>query len=245
MNECLDLSTSGCCWLSNTDTPGYCLLYEAGCTLPRHWVHLVSGQAAAACLLAACVGQVRGCSQYCSLFLSHTHSDRHFDHTHTHTHTQTHTLSWSHSVPLTLHIHTHNLVICSLFSAFHFLLSCAHKSSKSSIPRHTVTTFSFLADTLYICGMVCVCVVTPFPHCIPLFQRIRHSSRIWPIPPARRMVGKDWKEQVEFFGKCVFAGMPVCVCVCVCVCVYITRVTLIETWQISSRYSICIHTATI
>lgn len=37
MNECQDLPTSGCCWLSKTDAPGNCFFdataYEASCTL--------------------------------------------------------------------------------------------------------------------------------------------------------------------------------------------------------------------
>lgn len=42
-------------------------------------------------------------------------------------------------------------------------------------------------------------------------EHSQHSSRLWPESASRRMVGKDWKEQVEFFGK------SVCGCPCVCV----------------------------
>lgn len=40
-------------------------------------------------------------------------------------------------------------------------------------------------------------------------EHSQHSNRIWPEAATRRMVGKDWKEQVESFDKCV---LPVCMC---------------------------------
>ena len=198
----------------------------------------------AACLLAACVGQSQRLQPVLlSLSLSHTLGRTLWPHTHT--------LSWSHSVPLTLHIYTHNLVICFLFSVFLFLLSCAHKSSKSSIPRRAVTTFSFLADILYICGMVCVCVVTPFPHCIPLFHRILCLRFPCQIPKpnlgnrTKPRLLSHWLEQstadtaagfgpyrlqgewLERTGKSRWSSLasvflPVCLCVCVCVCVCVS-----------------------
>lgn len=74
MNECHDLSTSGCCWLSKTDVPGNCFFdaaaYEAGCTLPKC---LGAGQNVSCLLTGSLCGSKSEIAANTLLPLTHSH----------------------------------------------------------------------------------------------------------------------------------------------------------------------------
>lgn len=112
MNECHDLSTSGCCWLSKTDVPGNCFFdaaaYEAGCTLPKC---LGAGQNVS-CLLT---GSLCGSKSETPASPAYTLA-------------QTHTVTWAHSFPLTLYLpfltlHSRSHTVLLIFSCCLLLIS--------------------------------------------------------------------------------------------------------------------------
>lgn len=169
------------------EVPGNCFhdaaVYETGCTLPRHWVCMATGQVVSCLLTGSLCGSKSDCSQYCSLSLCLPYTQTLRPHTRT--------LSWPHC-----YSQTQNLSF-SLFP-LHFTLSsiCTGKFSRSWIPRVTVTIFTILQIILYICERENVCVVILFPDCIPRCHLF--SCLSFPHQTSKPFWGTEQKTHLSF-----------------------------------------------